>query len=466
MDDAFIGRLLLGLNPQDVEEARRAALADRVAAYFAANEKIEYIGVAGIGRHGGALLFQEHDEAKHPTRKIIIKYSLNAQADADLRNEAHWLEMLRGSEHIGKLIDLNDPNLDITGSGKRPTLALEFIPHGPIRIWRERMERTPPPNRLLWRIYLCLIRQVVAMKYPMRGPNDGPLVRETIRQDVAPAGITQNSGHYDNFIIGDIEPSVPGDEHGLVPVIKLIDFGRGVGDPENWLEADQINLASAAYLMLIITLPQISMQEIIEEQQFGASMYQYTPRGSTTPVQFETSAVGYFTQAWCVDDDLKTLVARCGALDGQHIPTVEEALEVCENAVRYKTGENIQAFGKEQDPEAFIRSETDEMINRIVQKTMLDADVIPEVPSGQLPTNTAVDNAIFDFLVRKAPGFGQMGTTLLGLRPPVRVKKGSTRPTPEEKLTAYQKYLISVRERYNIEITEEQMANAGYRGDS
>lgn len=50
MDDDIIGRLLISLHADDVEDARAAALADRVASYFTPNERLRYLGVAGIGR--------------------------------------------------------------------------------------------------------------------------------------------------------------------------------------------------------------------------------------------------------------------------------------------------------------------------------------------------------------------------------------------------------------------------------
>ncbi|KAI2782495.1 hypothetical protein F4815DRAFT_443016 [Daldinia loculata] len=126
MDYDLIGRLLLSLPAADAENARMAALADRISTYFTRNENLIYRGVVGIGRHGGAILFL--DKRRHPFRKIVVKYSLSDEADADLRNEAQFLEMLRGAEHIGQMIPLAEATLNVSGTGKRPTLALDFIP--------------------------------------------------------------------------------------------------------------------------------------------------------------------------------------------------------------------------------------------------------------------------------------------------------------------------------------------------
>lgn len=194
MDDSFLGRFFLGLNTEDFYEAKNAAVADQIARNFTVNPKLKYLGLAGVGRRkqdpvphvayllahlgfhkfyililtidGGALLFGDMDDDGKVLRKIVVKYSLNQAADDDLRNEANFLNMLSGAEHIAQIIPLAETDLNIAARGRRPTIALEYIPHGAIRQFRQRFclyhadmlkqnIAVHIPNRILWRIMLC-----------------------------------------------------------------------------------------------------------------------------------------------------------------------------------------------------------------------------------------------------------------------------------------------------------------------
>lgn len=102
------------------EEQRLLGL--EVARYFVSNPKYRFEGFAGLGRHGGALILFEQASEERAARRMVIKYSYghlsldpDSDADADLRNEYHWLKRLRGAEHIVQLVPMSDCSIFIPG---------------------------------------------------------------------------------------------------------------------------------------------------------------------------------------------------------------------------------------------------------------------------------------------------------------------------------------------------------------
>lgn len=178
---------------------QQKALGREVAAVFTRNPANQFLGFAGVGRHGGALILQENDAQGQMRRKAVVKYSLGeltgdeeSDADADLRNEFRWLQILRGAEHIVRLVPFADCKLTIPGMSNGqatypearwqwneieehvnallegrspvtqrarqcPTFALEFLPNGQLSdtVRKLQFEWINIPNRILWRIWLC-----------------------------------------------------------------------------------------------------------------------------------------------------------------------------------------------------------------------------------------------------------------------------------------------------------------------
>ncbi|OTA99021.1 hypothetical protein M426DRAFT_27930 [Hypoxylon sp. CI-4A] len=368
MDGTFWRQYFTSLSPDEARDAYIAARADRVATYFTSNPRLKYLGVTGIGRHGGALLFQEQDTNDEFLRKIVIKYSLDETADEDLQNEAVWLEQLRGAEHIAQIIPLAEAELDVSGTGKRPTLALEFIPYGSFHAFQLRLAKAgihSLPNRFLWRILLCLTRQVIAMAYPPRGGPLEPITRERIKPDEEPYALTQNSSHLANLMVGEL---TKGDaEHGFTPSFILIDFGRGEveSDVSRALES---NIWAIGYMFMCIAAPDLPYKEI--GQGFRENRNEYIlaePIGEITTVV--TQAHPLSLEKEYLDPSLKDLMARCLASDREHRPSLEELLERCEHALVKRLP--TDSFG-----------ETNFAIYRLVQEFFLNADVV-EAPGNK-----------------------------------------------------------------------------------
>ncbi|KAI0885992.1 uncharacterized protein GGS22DRAFT_199410 [Annulohypoxylon maeteangense] len=372
MDRSTIAGLLLSLNPTDVVDAQTAAVADDVATYFRQDKKLLYRGMAGIGRHGGALIFAQIDENRCPVRRIIVKYSIDATNDEDLINEAFWLEKLRGAEHIGQMIPLANANVNISGTGKRPTLALEYIENGTMSTFLERYgaENVWIPNRMLWSIFLCLVRQEIAMAWPPRGAPNAPLRREMVDFWEAPTALTQNSPHRRNLVIGNFDDTA---EHSIVPRIHLIDFGRGKLEID-YETAQHFNTGYVGYMMSYITLCHIPDEEIDDETPWEWHYYDST--GVAKP--FLTFTDSRVLNAPNIDPELATLIARCMSPDAQ--PRIGELLELCEQGAAL-SGEQM-AVRADLDPE-WSPKELDEGIRELIKQYILDA---PSV-DGRLPAD-------------------------------------------------------------------------------
>ncbi|KAI0157726.1 hypothetical protein GGR57DRAFT_500676 [Xylariaceae sp. FL1272] len=257
-----------GVPPEQV------AYINEVRDYFNSFPKFKVDKLAGLGRHGGALLLSENDDEGNRLRRIVVKFSLGqyasdekSNADEDLRNEVTWLMMLRGAEHVSnaclekKPSDLSAQlqNLSIqagkeTQEEKKPgesnkekerrtpvTFALEFLEGGTMRDFREK-------PHLIATAVLNGVRQGEDM---FRSGYNGF------------AGITQNSGHIDNAMFS-MSALPPDTEHPpTIPALKLIDFGRGKDDNLDPIDdlvdpletGSKINLWGVANIMANVICP-------------------------------------------------------------------------------------------------------------------------------------------------------------------------------------------------------------------
>ncbi|KAI1328420.1 hypothetical protein F5Y16DRAFT_398353 [Xylariaceae sp. FL0255] len=347
----------------------------------------------------------------------------DSNADEDLRNEYYWLQKLRGAEHIVQLVDMEDgvylpgtsdgeatydesvqlqlqrnrdqvcvigPNTaaSVTGSPasvsslssssgsssssdlprRCPTFALEYLPGGTIgrlmeRCWAAQVRYVP--NRLLWRIWLCAVRQVIAMLLPPfpDGNHNGDTVREEIVRGREVLRLCQNSPHYLNWMFGD--PAVlPGNEHIQgVPIVKLIDFGRGALE-ETGSRAARLNIRGAARVLTPLMCISCSDQDVFAPNT-NSAVLNYTDDTGTRR-RYRTSAPAAFLTNENIDIDLRIMIARIRAHDPDAYPTLREVLEETEAAIRNK-GALYQNWARMQG-----RNESDQDIRLFIQRFILD----------------------------------------------------------------------------------------------
>jgi serine/threonine protein kinase len=114
-------------------------------------------------------------------------------------------------------------------------LFIEFMRHGDLYgcLSKASMGDTPFPNQVLWQIFDCLFRGVIAMAYPGMWHKLGEdPEHHNIPQRTAsfhdlwdPDPVNNTMVHFDldtkNILIGDFDE----DEHSIIPVMKIADLG-------------------------------------------------------------------------------------------------------------------------------------------------------------------------------------------------------------------------------------------------
>ncbi|KAI0535410.1 hypothetical protein GGR58DRAFT_515387 [Xylaria digitata] len=200
----------------------------------------------------------------------------DSEEESSLPAEKRWLGVLRWAKHIVSSVILTDDPLaqDFSGIASHHMetdhwLYLEWLENGTLLKLanRARRERIRLPNRVLWRLFLCLVRMCIAMGWPPQRPDgiDPQPVLETANGDPY-GGIIHGDMHHGNLMFGDFIPEDPNGEHTLTPILKLIDFGtvRDVLDTTaERILAVQENLFDIGVVMLeLVTLDYVLAESL------------------------------------------------------------------------------------------------------------------------------------------------------------------------------------------------------------
>ncbi|KAI1465424.1 kinase-like domain-containing protein [Daldinia caldariorum] len=224
-----------------------------------------YQRTLGYGGFGLATLWKVKTQ-RGRILDVAVKSSLGSNSrhnDDELRNEINIQgEILKGAEHIVQLEDveenlLDDYKLYNNFDADVPVMIMEVLEKSTLselidRINKGRLENRRIlrdarragveadrselqlgyiPNRILWRLFLCLVRGIVGMAYgpPPFGPNyqTGDKYRETI-QDRPPKHLLHMDLDIYNVLLGDIRFNQHDDEHSFSPTIKIADFGIAI----------------------------------------------------------------------------------------------------------------------------------------------------------------------------------------------------------------------------------------------
>ncbi|KAK8140063.1 hypothetical protein PG984_000129 [Apiospora sp. TS-2023a] len=355
-----------------------------VRTYFA-NAGLRWRKNIAIGNHGGTLLFDKFDEDEEngPTlqKSLVVKYALDTEPDAstnndlDLSNEMFWLEKFVNAEHIIQV----DPDYrklwyeDQAGGGagevlKRPVIVMEYMEHGTLSELKHRFRNAGlrVPDRMVWHFAYCLIRALIAMAYRDQFKGTTETKRETLPdydeeegEKPSPSTLSQYSMKGLNVLVADL---IPGDdEHDLVPLLKLIDFGRGleVGPDAAWGDKIGIaaNLSGVAYILSDILHP-------IAQDQDGWVRWDCANNDVFDPCRIRTTAELDMLNNNAIHRLLRdTLAFFCAAMPKQ-LPDLYSALELVQAGVReIKTSTNPL--------------NSDEAIRDLVQRLVFDADYDP-----------------------------------------------------------------------------------------
>ncbi|KAL1850663.1 hypothetical protein Daus18300_012874 [Diaporthe australafricana] len=253
--EVFNRRAGRGARSQKIIDAEVAAqgIRDRLAAQ---GMVIRLVKVLSAGGNGIASLFEVWPGGEGaPSKKVVVKSLL--RAEMSMNDEANVTAALRRARHVVQLRSWGREIMPTPGSdaaalaaqwlpvdGDSAMMTLEFMRHGDLHglIKKIATSRDRAPNKVLWRVFFCLIRGCIAMFVPprsRRGP-DGLVLPENQWQDffgpeldeVMPVGTPQLPNpegwdlvHFDldpqNILVGEND----GDEHSMAPVFKISDLG-------------------------------------------------------------------------------------------------------------------------------------------------------------------------------------------------------------------------------------------------
>ncbi|KAI0454007.1 hypothetical protein F5B21DRAFT_525261 [Xylaria acuta] len=348
-------------------------LAHEIQGYFETSSYWEYERLLGSGSFGLAVLLRQKGEYGHHRHRMAVKVALDSSAE-QLRSEIMWLkhivQMLASCDNLAQpdqrlfqklqhvppvmLIGSSSGFIERTAFGslagiQGPVLALEYLENGDMLSLFKRMlnDDVHLPNRMLWSLYLCLIRACIGMAYPISTPIGTPTILETIPNDgTPPQGITHNDIATRNVMLGTGDGL---EEHHQGHMFKLIDFGEAdtttdpnKGPPEN------LRVISA-YVAFFINMADISQLRVVNYNGFGTRAGQLLPQSWGDPYPW-------------LDPDLAGLIAQCMYIDWKKRPTLQQALDRASNAVLNKTADSFP------EPE----EETDDAINQFVQECVFD----------------------------------------------------------------------------------------------
>ncbi|RYP89981.1 hypothetical protein DL770_003884 [Monosporascus sp. CRB-9-2] len=277
-------------------------------------QRFTFIERISEGGAGETFLFSENDETGGRIRRVVVKVALFEGNEPSIRNELHWLKMMRNSRHIVDGIEVDQSGLD------SPILVTEYLAYGALYDMQRRVIWTgrKVPNRFLWRLLLCC----------------------------------------------DLSPNEA--EHNMSPIFKMIDFGdakaldaRASNDPDERRLGEKIGIARNIYdiglvMMLLVT------GVLDEDESFGSETLNLLDFPLIATVANRALADA------AMDNDLKCLISWCIAKNPAQRPSLESLHNLCQTALEGRT----EAFYA--NDLTLGQYETDEQLRSFVQDMILD----------------------------------------------------------------------------------------------
>ncbi|KAK8850891.1 kinase-like protein [Apiospora arundinis] len=375
------------------------AIKARLIGYFAAYEDtFKFERLLGAGVAANAWRVRCRRRTGDPWARIVLKTptgvglaevtegNLGASV-VEFQNERRLLSELR-TRHLVRLINFSDEEDPLAQTEPRNTIGswiyLEYLENGTLAQLVEKCDDNDVeyiPNRLLWRIFLCLVRACVAMAYIPDGPpanrydeNEEPC---TLAQ--GSVSYSHNDMHSENVMIGDLLGDPDDLEHLICPVVKFIDLeshneyagGEGMGVQRNLLNIGA-NMAEIILRSGVLGIDICGAAESDDGVWFepGGGYDGFSTAAKELLVR---GANGRLPQPE-LDPDLRRLVCECTAINPRQrprlasdlLPTVLEAVEDRDAAYYGRAGY------------CDARVETDEAILGWVQRVL---GAVPAPPS-------------------------------------------------------------------------------------
>ncbi|KAI1185524.1 kinase-like domain-containing protein [Nemania serpens] len=332
-------------------------LEKKLQRFFATDIRFRLVKRLPSGATGNCVCFEEKHPQTGNTRKIVLKYPGDDEEttlDA-IKNEINWLKVLRHSSHVVNILTIqNGPNAGLRGLDSI-FIILEYMENGSLRQFIERSVDIDLPNRILWSLFLCLVRACVAMAWP---PQQGQL--EEPKSNITPSSLAHWDMHGENLLFGRLGGIA---KHSLVPILKLIDFDNAAEVDEE-IEPDPVDkeafddeLELERYRRRQGATNMGTRANILD---IGMIMTRIL-RGDHT---LDEGGCREFIEHEhpLLDDDLQLLIVRCLAADPMNRPKLDELLERTFNAALSRTYINTP----------YHNYETDARVKEIVQRCILN----------------------------------------------------------------------------------------------
>ncbi|KAJ3565478.1 hypothetical protein NPX13_g7489 [Xylaria arbuscula] len=356
-------------------------LGQTIQRHFETSTYWEFEKSLGNGGYGLAILLRQKAGFGSDGRRIALKVALPREAQS-LRDEINWLKVRIAVLYLTSCDNAAQPDWE---SNPRileqqplpaqtafnslvqlegPVVALEYIENGDLLSLFYRMmdEDAHMPNRMIWSLFLCLIRACIGMAYPIGSSLDIEPILETMPRDGRPPrGITHNDIALRNIMLGEPD-DLP--EHRIGHIYKHIDFGL----------TGELSVPASAPGRNLFAIAQDKRSPFLREQIVGYMIKMADLNMRTTQLHkgFETFGGEFLRQSWgnpypWLDKDLAELIAECLYEDSAHRPSLQTALMRASDAVMNKRPRDFR------NP----REENDDAINSFVQRSVPVRPVVP-----------------------------------------------------------------------------------------
>ncbi|KAI0149974.1 kinase-like protein [Hypoxylon sp. NC0597] len=373
---AFLKRSRPATNPDTGPRFQRAQVAWGRAKEIFTNKgqgKLQYKRVLGFGGFGMVQLWHVTDENGNLIREIAVKFPISTAEHskvAETRNEIRFMRIFRNCEHITQLVQiggntqLDQEQLYNNTEAELPIIVMEVLPKGTLydlisRINRARDFRDDNPtltsqhklgyvpNRVLWRIFLCLARAVIGFAYPP--PDEARDQPAPYREKVNPSGAAPPRPsrfiHFDldpgNVLVGDIDHAGLDQEHGLWDDSDPVDEKAWLlrrGKPR-WHTPEQRNpleyldyyigypinvwaIGCIMFNLLTLRHPKATTEWVPYDREFKRDIYDppVVPKLTWGWMLLDAADVPLEPFIQSYDIDLRLLIAQCMADDPEDRP--------------------------------------------------------------------------------------------------------------------------------------------------
>ncbi|KAK8099018.1 kinase-like domain-containing protein [Apiospora kogelbergensis] len=281
------------------------------------------------------------DTRQNPPRLLVLKRGIHDKGEDSIINEIYFLQLLASRER--RWHEKSRGVWDLFGTRGRwlnglqgASLVVDYVPNGSFHdlftrlsmIWE--FEDVHVPNRVLWSIMTCFVRASVGMTWPPNGEHKAVEELEKPDPTRAPTPLAHNDLHMENILFSEIQHGSA--EHGLMPGIKIIDFGMArepseppIGEPppdyRRGIRNNTTNLASFVQSLITRRSPQ--------RPEGGC----YMDNGMATNADQLFLPQNRRLYPW-LDPELRWIIGYMMATYEIHRPLLSDVLAVCERGVR------------------------------------------------------------------------------------------------------------------------------------